>query len=112
MDRLISWLKRSGLSLLGFGVLLIIIYMVDPLSWEPGWRDSAFERVDELVPDGWFVDRFAPFDSYEFNVLTALFGILVVVGIIWDLFSRVLLNDKDEDTKGEAEDEYGGHFRG
>ncbi|WP_139365653.1 hypothetical protein [Shouchella patagoniensis] len=98
-------LKNSIGLLLGFGAL----YLIDSWSWKPNWNDRVLDRVNRLVPDGWFVDRFAPFDTYELNLTLAFAAILVVFNIIWSLCASILRKN-DEEKMEEIED--GERFRG
>ncbi len=106
---MLPWLKRSAGALLGIGALYLIFYLVDRSPWKPNWNDRVLDRVNRFVPDGWFVDRFAPFDTYELNLTLAIATLLVVSSIIWSLYARVLVPNHNEEME-EMND--GERFRG
>lgn len=97
MKRMISWLSRCiWIVLLLFGAYGIL-YFIDQSSWElGGWNDRVFERIQSTVPEGWFVDQFVFFDTYELNVLITAIGLGGLLGILYDFVYSVLLNNKEE----------------
>ncbi|TSB47901.1 hypothetical protein [Alkalicoccobacillus porphyridii] len=101
MRQMVSWLKRCVWTILLFGTVYFILYLIDQTSWNPGWwNDRIFERIQTAVPEGWFVNQFAFFDLYEFNFLITVLGVGMILGIIWDLYYYVLLNKKEDQSDG------------
>ena len=106
-----GFLKNSIGILLGFGALYLILYLIDSLTWKPNWNDRVLDRVNRFVPDGWFVDRFAPFDTYELNMMLAYVAVLFIGVMILDLCASCLIKVKNDEEKME-EIEDGERFRG
>lgn len=88
---MIRWVKRcAGVACL-FGVIYFLIYLIDQSSWNPGgWNDKTIGWIRDAVPNTWFVDQFAFFTTYEFNVLITIIGLGMIIGIASDFLYTVV----------------------
>ncbi|MEK4563320.1 hypothetical protein MKX54_01335 [Alkalihalobacillus sp. FSL R5-0424] len=88
---MIRWVKRCVSFACLFGVIYFVIYLIDQSSWNPGgWNDKTIGWIQDAVPNTWFVDQFAFFTTYEFNVLITTIGLGMIIGIVSDFLYMVV----------------------
>ncbi|MFS0785406.1 hypothetical protein ABC345_03365 [Shouchella sp. 1P09AA] len=78
--------KAIVLPLSGLGLIFACLYLFERMNWMPNWNDRVFNTINRFIPEGWFIDRFALFHSYELNVMAAFSTIVVVMTIIIAVF--------------------------
>ncbi|MFB4212482.1 hypothetical protein ACE1TH_11295 [Shouchella sp. JSM 1781072] len=69
------------------------------MNWMPNWNDRVFNTINRVIPEGWFIDRFALFHSYELNVMAAFSTIVVVMTIVITIFVGIFGENKEEEDE-------------
>ena len=72
------------LSVIGVGV---IFFVIDISSGGPDNPEGGDELTNlfGLLPDGFFSDTFAPYDSVIFNMVLGLVIVATIISIIWKI---------------------------